>query len=404
MISELRGVIKSITAVESPRGPVQRRPSALHYHPDSLHSPQASPTRPVADAVPLDSQVGTALTLGTPRGRFRSIVVDSTATGASSTGTGPVTTLAEDLRVSPAITASLCNGQPVGLPFERPASRRGTLVPPVVRLPSAKADTGGVHTRYRGAGETTSEESDLAHQLRYTSEAMERALLELEDVRASGRDVAPEWQSKITRLEQKLMQAEERIRAMATEMEGLRSERHVAIAEYRETQEKLGDVTGQLQGTLSRVAELETALDRMRSTHDECQREAKNAALRLTEALRSAENEIATLRERIATLEGQLLPLGSKISETPEQHAEPPEEPTAKTATIPSPPPPHTMPGPVLPTPHAEGDRPSIGSVDGSVTKEQPQFRGKPLRGEKIKVVFRAPNDCCSPLACLNPW
>lgn len=423
MVNELKGVIRKMTASESSRH-LQHRLSAAHYRPDSVLGPSSPPTRPIPDA--LVSQVGAALTLETPRGRFRSMVLDRMgATGALSART----TLADDLGAISAKSAEPCNGQQqqlllACLPPEMQTSSRGTLLPPATTRPTAaRTDNDGTFNHSGSGGGASSAESRLEEQVRSVSEAMEIAFFQVEDNRGFWERKQEEMEANIKHLKQLLMEAQERILAVTAEVEGLRDERIVSKAEQKKTQQQLEIAIRQLRESAEKVAKLQAALEAMQLALGDIQKEVDRATHLSAPSSASAvekpagaasegpvaSNELKlfaapllpldvleeqeSTQAKTPTIDGLLTPASAgEEARVPSPHAKAQKRHSVNAAAC--------LTAPTITQPCLEANKSKVLPLDA---REGPQL-GKNARVEKLKVVFKRPSDCCSPMSCLTLW
>lgn len=406
-ISELREVIKSMSAVESPRTPPPRRMSTSHYRPESFLGPASLPSRSLGDSPALDSQVGAALTLDTPRGRFRSMIMDNFIHSApASSRRSLTTTLAEDLKTSHRTGLKRRSVQPLMPASENKPTltSKGSLSPPPAVCFSAskpvKQATSTISPEGTGTGKKAGEDWYGFERFRNIAEIMEGALFELEDLKASWGREGAERQEKAIRLEQLLMQAEERVCLSINEAEGAKNERDNAVKEYRATHEELVSVTAELHGALRKVAHLQSTLKMTEGTVDDVQRQASKVARRLNENLWSAEKEIGTLQKKIAVLESQL------AAEKKEQVlVQMPESESANNTKFISEP--ESIPPPAAEKTPEKTVRRSLSSSRTAADEEDSnvlQIIETPLLPEPPLSVYRRRTDRCSPMSCFNLW
>ena len=408
MINELKDVIKNLTVAETPRSPVQRKLSTAR--PESmLGAATMGANRAFSDAASLDPQVGPALTLETPRGRLRNSLMGRLSPFPSSKRSPSATTLAQDLRISPAAPTDSAKVQATAVSDEQPNSRTRDCAPEPPRAEVTVVDAADTAAGFGGINAAPRE--GVGHWVEAIYEAMERALFEVEDIRASRIKDAEAWECSKTNMKQQLTRTEEKLRAATAEAQTLTSERDAALVDQGETQKKLDEVTRQLQESISEVAELKETLERTERTMEAAHKEAAAAQLQLTQALATAEKQIAGLQDMVAFRNGLIMSVVcNTIDLLPKRHLQA-DESTGDSDVQ------------VLGTSGAEPPlkRPSTGSTADDKYEGVAEGCRCPLQfcgskqlmqrpdvtssGQKLKVVFKTPDDaCCSTSGCLKLW
>ncbi|KAL8446921.1 hypothetical protein Emag_004527 [Eimeria magna] len=406
LISELKGVIKNMTAPESPRASVQRRVSTAHFRLDSVHSPhQSQPTRSLPDLVPLVSQVGGAMAMETPRGRFRSIVLEKIE--ASSRSASPARSLAEDLGAAPGSprrrqSDGLSTAQAAAAAADNTGVRRGSLLPPAKLLAAPKADNWHLRDRFRSLCEAAVADSQQEQRVRAASEAMERALLSLEDHTALWEKQQQQLQERVTQLQGALAQAEERNRCASAEVDALRAERLTAMSQCCETKKQLEAALTELRESQRKLDELQAAFDRLQEEHAQLQH-AHEAALA---AQLSRQLSVVSVRQQQSLVKEASIDWGDVGSPAALSAAEAVGDKKAAPEVAAQ----QLSPAGSV-SPKQETAVPSSGSLPQAregrsmEARAQPSVR-KASRTERLKVMYRNPGegDCCSPFSCLKFW
>ncbi|CDJ49943.1 hypothetical protein, conserved [Eimeria brunetti] len=407
LISDLKEAIKNLTAAETPRTPVQRKLSAAR--PEAMLGSGMGAGRAVADAASLDSQVATALTLETPRGRIRSSFMERLSPLAAVRRSPSATTLAQDLGTSNAAAADNSKDQAAAAAQKGRASRSRsgtTSAPPrAAAVAVDSADTAAGFGDLRAAPR-----EEVSQWLEATSEAMERALFEVEDIRASRIKAAETWERRNGHLQQLLLQAEDKLRARVAEAQKLLSERNGALTEQRESLEKVEKIRKRLQESRREAAELQAALEKKEREMETAHKEAAARELRLMETVTAAEKQIAALQERIAFRDGLIMSIARNTNDwLLRQHLQASEalaksnaQPVGATGAE------TPLRGPAKGSAANDTQEGAAGAQGCALeccgSSQTPQQTGG-SRGQKVKVVFRAPFDtCCSTLNCLKLW
>ncbi|CDJ38028.1 hypothetical protein ETH_00030370 [Eimeria tenella] len=407
MISQLKKAIKNFTANDSPRSPVQRKLSVAPRRPESIHSPVAASSRSSPEAMPLDAQIGAALAMETPRGRMRSSIFGKLSPFSMSTRAPSVTTLAQDLGMKlPSTAANTSQEQPTPVPSARRSSLRGSLSPPTKSAPEPTAESGA---RVAGSKEDAANLVDgLPQWLQAKSEAMERALFELEEIRILRIKEESQWQSKMAHGNQLLMLAEEKLSALTAEVEDSFKGRRQLLGERLQTLGEMSSVRKQLEAVQREAAELKGALEGSQRKAEQAQKDARDTVLRLTESINSAEDQIAMLQERNTIFSELVLSLSSytknilsklqreRSGKFIERAAGFDAEVTSRScAEV------QSMKTPRTADIAKDGGHSTTSATHG---KQQQPHRATSL-GEKLRVVLNTKNDtCCSPLGCLSLW
>ncbi|KAL8437961.1 hypothetical protein ACSSS7_000531 [Eimeria intestinalis] len=408
-----------MTAPESPRASVQRRVSTAHFRLDSVHSPQSQPTRSLPDLVPLVSQMGGALVAETPRGRFRSIVLEKME--ASSRSASPARSLAEDLGTasgSPRRRQSDClfTDQAAAGAADNTGVRRGSLLPPSKHLAAPKADGWHLRDRFRNLCEAAVADSQQEQRVRAASEAMERALLSLEDHTAFWEKQQLQLQERVTRLEGALAKAEERNRCASAEVEALRAERLTATSRCGDTQKQLEAALTELRGSQRKLDELQAAFDRLQEEHAQLQREHEAT---LTAQLSKQLSAVSPQQQQSIVKEVSLQQQQSLVKErsieqgavqAPAASSPQPAEVVVDMQAAPAEVAQQVSPaGPVSLEEQTKvfssGSLAQVHEGRSVEARPQPTVR-KASRTERLRVMHKNPGegDCCSPFSCLKFW
>ncbi|CDJ36199.1 uncharacterized protein EMH_0010190 [Eimeria mitis] len=410
LINELKDVIKNFTVPETPRSPMQRKLSAAR--PEALLSAAMGASRAVSEAGSLDSQVGTALTLETPRGRIRSSLFERLSPLAAVRRSPSATTLAQDLRISPPVTTESSKDIATGITYKGRISRRSGFPSAPPRAASTGVDSADTAAGFGGLRAAPSEE--VGQLLEVTSEAMERALLEVEDIRASRIKQAGVWEDRNTHMKQRLLEAEEKLRAATADVQALTSERNAALIEQREAQEKVEKLRKQLEASRSEAAELQAALEKTENEMQKGQKAAAVKELRLMEAVTVAEKQIAALRDMLAFRDGLIMSIArntndwllKKHLQVNETVGESDVQTLGTTSGREELPLRRPWMGPVA----ANGKHEEVVVEEGCTlpfcgSRQLTQHHPDGSRGQKLRVVCRSKDDtCCSTLNCLSLW
>ncbi|KAL8439588.1 hypothetical protein Efla_003801 [Eimeria flavescens] len=406
LISELKGVVKSMTATESPRTSMQRKVTVAPSRTESALSAQSM--KPLPDAVPLVWQVGGALSLDTPRGRFRSIVMQNL--GSSPRGNSPEPSLAEDLEAAPATTGGRRRSE---VPFrelsaaaaaaEKAGARRGSLLPPAMLVSAPKPDAWKMRDRFEDLCDAAMSKSQVEERLQLACEALEQALFRLEDSGAAWGKKQAILQEKAAQLERTLAETRERVGAASAEVEGLRAERLAAARRCQETQQLVEAVRDVLRLSQSKFDELKAAYEEQQ----EAQLQRAEGAPPPFEASEphslgeSAErqNSAAGETEAAAGDEGPSTSASFQAEEqqdeAPDTRGDPQEQPVAAGSA-----PPKLEESPeaiVAPPPSDDGQQAS------GVMVRLPLQPLRLTRGERLRV-HRIRSDRGSALSCLRCW
>ncbi|KAL8274321.1 hypothetical protein Esti_001775 [Eimeria stiedai] len=403
LISELKGVIKDMKAPESPRASVQRRVSTAHFRLDSVLSSQSQSQRSLPDLVPLVSHVGGALGMETPRGRFRSIVLEKME--AASRSASPARSLAEDLGTAPGSprrrqSDGLSTVQAAAAAADNTGVRRGSLLPPTKHLAAPRADGWHLRDHLRNLSEAAVADSQQDKRVRAASEAMERALLSLEDHATSWEKQLLQLQERASQLESALAEADEKNRCASADVEALRAERLTAASQCRETQGQLEAALTEVRGSQRKLDELQAAFDRLQEEHAQLKRENEAAlAAQLSKQLSavSLQQQQSLVKERSIDRGDVGSPAASSTAEAVADNQTAPSVAAQQVS------------GPVSLKQETIisflGSLPQACEVRSLEAKPEPSVR-KASRTERLRVMYRNPgvDDCCSPFSCFKFW